>query len=83
MTAYSEAVKARCREPRRAGGWPDGEAHVGTGSAGSLDAGAWTRLQQITYNAFPSMHTCPSITCTSHTRNGMVQGGPLGRPVGM
>ena len=45
MTAYSEAVKARCREPRRAGGWPDGEAHVGTGSAGSLDAGAWTRLQ--------------------------------------
>lgn len=43
--AYSEAVRLRCREPRRAGGWPDGEAGVGTGSTGSLDAGVWTRLQ--------------------------------------
>lgn len=43
--AYSEAVRARCRDPRRAGGWPDGEAGVGTGAAGSLDTGALTRLQ--------------------------------------
>lgn len=43
--AYSDAVRMRCREPRRAGGWPDGAAHVGTGATGSLDAGAWTRLQ--------------------------------------
>jgi NifU-like protein involved in Fe-S cluster formation len=42
---YSEAVRMRCREPRRAGGWPDGAAHVGTGATGSLDAGVWTRLQ--------------------------------------
>ena len=42
---YSEAVRERCREPRRAGAWPDGAAHVGTGSVGSLDAGTWTRLQ--------------------------------------
>ncbi|MGE0812188.1 MAG: iron-sulfur cluster assembly scaffold protein [Vicinamibacterales bacterium] len=46
MTApYSEAVRARCRDPRRAGGWPDGETGIGTGAAGSLDAGALTRLQ--------------------------------------
>ena len=43
--AYSDAVRVRCREPRRAGGWPDGAANVGTGATGSLDAGAWTRLQ--------------------------------------
>lgn len=43
--AYSDAVRLRCREPRRAGGWPDDAAHVGTGSTGSLDAGVWTRLQ--------------------------------------
>ena len=42
---YSAAVRERCREPHRAGAWPDGERGVGTGSAGSLDAGAWTRLQ--------------------------------------
>jgi len=44
-TSYSEAVRARCRDTRRAGGWPDGAAHVGTGATGSLDAGVWTRLQ--------------------------------------
>lgn len=43
--AYSEAVRTRCREPRRAGAWPDDDRDVGTGSAGSLDAGTWTRLQ--------------------------------------
>ncbi len=43
--AYSEAVRERCREPRRAGAWPDGDRAVGSGSAGSLDEGTWTRLQ--------------------------------------
>lgn len=43
--AYSDAVRSRCRDPRRAGGWPDGTAGIGTGATGSLDAGAWTRLQ--------------------------------------
>jgi len=43
--AYSAAVRERCREPRRAGAWPDGDRAVATGSAGSLDAGALTRLQ--------------------------------------
>lgn len=43
--AYSEAVRQRCRDPRRAGGWPDDAAGVGTGATGSLDDGAWTRLQ--------------------------------------
>lgn len=42
---YSDAVRVRCREPRRAGGWPDGTPGVGTGERGSLEAGAWTRLQ--------------------------------------
>ena len=42
---YSAAVRERCREPHRAGAWPDREPGVGTGSAGSLDAGVWTRLQ--------------------------------------
>ena len=42
---YSEAVRARCREPRRAGGWPDGAPEVGTGERGSLESGAWTRVQ--------------------------------------
>ena len=42
---YSDAVRMRCREPRRAGGWPEDAAHVGTGAIGSLDAGAMTRLQ--------------------------------------
>jgi nitrogen fixation NifU-like protein len=37
--------RVRCRDPRRAGGWPDGADHVGTGAIGSLDAGVWTRLQ--------------------------------------
>ena len=46
MTAvYSEAVRERCREPRRAGAWPDGDRAVGSGSAGSLDEGTWTGLQ--------------------------------------
>jgi NifU-like protein involved in Fe-S cluster formation len=35
----------RCREPRRAGSWPDGTAGIGTGATGSLDTGVWTRLQ--------------------------------------
>lgn len=43
--AYSDAVRMRCREPRRAGGWPDGAANVGTGATGSLDSGAWTTVQ--------------------------------------
>ena len=43
--AYSEAVRERCREPRRAGAWADDDSRVGTGSAGSLDEGTWTRLQ--------------------------------------
>lgn len=44
-SAYSDAVRERCREPRRAGAWPEDDHGVGTGSAGSLDAGTWTRLQ--------------------------------------
>ena len=44
-SAYSEAVRERCREPRRAGAWPEDDHGVGTGSAGSLDEGTWTRLQ--------------------------------------
>jgi len=50
-TAYSDAVRLRCREPRRAGGWPDGTAGMGTGAMGSLDAGAWTRLQVLVSSA--------------------------------
>lgn len=42
---YSEAVRARCREPRRAGSWPEGAPGVGTGDRGSLASGAWTQLQ--------------------------------------
>jgi nitrogen fixation NifU-like protein len=42
---YSEAVRVRCREPRRAGSWPEGAAGVGTGDRGSLAAGAWTQVQ--------------------------------------
>ena len=42
---YSEAVRARCREPRRAGGWPEGTPAVGTGEQGSLASGTWTRVQ--------------------------------------
>jgi nitrogen fixation NifU-like protein len=42
---YSEAVRARCRDPRRAGGWPEGTPEVGTGEQGSLATGTWTRLQ--------------------------------------
>jgi membrane-associated phospholipid phosphatase len=30
--------------------------------------GAWTRLQQITYDAFPSMHTCISTITLVHAR---------------
>ncbi len=44
-TAYSEAVKMRCRDPRRAGGWPEGAADIGTGVTGGLDDGVWTTLQ--------------------------------------
>ena len=44
-TGYSEAVRMRCRDPRRAGGWPDGTAGVGSGAMGSLDSGVWTQLQ--------------------------------------
>lgn len=43
--AYSLAVRERCREVRRAGAWPEDDAAVAQGSAGSLDAGAWVRLQ--------------------------------------
>ncbi len=46
-TAYSDAVRLRCRDPRRAGGWPDGTTGIGTGATGSLDDGAWTRLQVL------------------------------------
>ncbi len=42
---YSEAVRMRCRDPRRAGGWPEGTARVGTGTRGSLDDGLWACLQ--------------------------------------
>lgn len=42
---YSEAVRVRCREPRRAGSWPAGAPGVGTGDRGSIEAGAWTQLQ--------------------------------------
>lgn len=43
--AYSEAVRARCRDPKRAGGWPAGTPGVGTGERGSLDDGAWAQVQ--------------------------------------
>lgn len=43
--AYSDAVKSRCREPRRAGAWPEDTARVGTGASGSFDAGALARVQ--------------------------------------
>lgn len=42
--------------------------------------GAWTRLQQITYDAFPSMHTCISTLALIHAR----RHGPVlwpGRPL--
>lgn len=42
---YSAAVRARCREPRRAGSWPAGAPGVGTGDRGSLASGAWTQVQ--------------------------------------
>lgn len=42
---YSEAVRQRCREPRRAGHWPVGTPRVATGTTGSLDDGAWAELQ--------------------------------------
>jgi nitrogen fixation NifU-like protein len=42
---YSEEVRRRCRELPRAGGWPEDDPAVGTGVAGSLAAGAMTRLQ--------------------------------------
>jgi nitrogen fixation protein NifU and related proteins len=42
---YSDAVKSRCREPHRAGSWPADTPHVGTGTVGSLDAGALARVQ--------------------------------------
>lgn len=42
---YSDAVKTRCREPHRAGAWPAGVSGIGTGAAGSLDAGALACVQ--------------------------------------
>lgn len=42
---YSDAVRLRCRDPRRAGSWPDGTRDVGTGDRGSLESGAWAQMQ--------------------------------------
>lgn len=42
---YSEAVRVRCRDPRRAGSWPEGTRDVGTGDRGSLESGAWAQVQ--------------------------------------
>ncbi len=41
---YSTAVLERVRNPQRVGVLPDA-ADVGTGEAGSLDAGTWARVQ--------------------------------------
>jgi NifU-like protein involved in Fe-S cluster formation len=42
---YSTAVLDRVRNPRFAGWLPRDEAGVGTGEAGSVDAGSMTRIQ--------------------------------------
>jgi nitrogen fixation NifU-like protein len=44
MVAYSSAVLERVRNPQRAGALPE-SPDVGTGEAGSLDAGAFARIQ--------------------------------------
>lgn len=44
MAAYSAAVIERVRNPQRVGTLPD-SAEVGTGEAGSLDAGTMARIQ--------------------------------------
>jgi NifU-like protein involved in Fe-S cluster formation len=42
---YSPAVLERVRDPKFAGALPRDERHVGTGEAGTLDAGTMTRIQ--------------------------------------
>lgn len=42
---YSTAVLERVRDPRHAGALPREEEGVGTGEAGSLEAGTMTRIQ--------------------------------------
>jgi nitrogen fixation NifU-like protein len=78
-TAYSEAVRERCREPRRAGAWPEDDRGVGTGSAGSLDAGAWTRLQvhvaadgRIDDTRFKVFGCSAAIACASFVADRLV-----------
>lgn len=78
-TAYSEAVRARCREPRRAGAWPDGDGSVAAGSAGSLDAGAWTRLQvrvgadgRVTDSRFKVFGCSAAIASASYVADALV-----------
>jgi NifU-like protein involved in Fe-S cluster formation len=44
MAAYSAAVLERVRHPQRVGALPE-SADVGTGEAGSLDAGTFARIQ--------------------------------------
>ena len=44
MPAYSAAVLERVRNPQRVGALPE-SAEVGTGEAGSLDAGTLARIQ--------------------------------------
>ena len=41
----SETVRARARDPQRAGWLPRDAADVGTGEAGSIDGGTLTRIQ--------------------------------------
>lgn len=80
MTAtYSDAVRARCREPRRAGAWPDDDRAVGTGSAGSLDEGTWTRLQvrvgadgRIVDTRFKVFGCSAAIACASFVADALV-----------
>ncbi len=42
---YSAAVLERVRNPRRVGEWPEGQADIGTGQAGTLDEGTTVRIQ--------------------------------------
>jgi NifU-like protein involved in Fe-S cluster formation len=42
---YSQAVLSRVREPKHVGWLPRESPDVGTGEAGTLDAGAMTRIQ--------------------------------------
>lgn len=42
---YSAQVVARVREMTRVGAWPEGRPDVGTGEAGSIDAGTFVRVQ--------------------------------------